>query len=160
VQWLIRSASLPVVLLVVGCAAKPQAAGQASTVPAPNPRNPVIVHIVNQHRTITISSSSQGLLYSMKDANGNMQITDARSEKFAALEPELYQQIKHYIAVHADDAPIPSAGFDAPIPTADTHGSTPPLNGERRTFRGSGSTADEFKRTAERPFPTAREDAE
>ena len=155
---LIYGASLSAMLLAIGCAAKPQAASKAS-VPQPDPRNPVIVHIVNQHRTITVSSSPRGLLYSMKDAHGNMQIADATEQQFQELQPELYHNIKHYIAVHADDAPVISAGRDAEaIPWSGVDSPTPSLNLDKRG-RVSGVNADQFKRTSERPFPTARHDA-
>ena len=120
----ILGASLIVSLvLLAGCGAKPQAAGTVATKPdAATPRNPVIVHVVSQSQTITISSSPQGLLYSLKDADGRVQIADATTQEFAELRPELYQQIKHYIAVHADDAPLPEADAGlAPVPTAINH---------------------------------------
>ena len=161
------------VLVGVGCAAKPHAGRtpSASTSSAAAPADPSkkdIVHIVSRNRTVTVSSSSRGLLYSLKDADGHVQIADATEQRFAELEPELYQNIKRYIAAKNDDAPIPSAsrGFavpggesDAPIPTADIRRDGPAIH--PRTFRGgtSGTGVDQFNRTAERPFPTAREDA-
>jgi type IV pilus biogenesis protein CpaD/CtpE len=116
VRKLILGAAL---IAMVGCAAKPQATATTAA-PAADPRNKIIVHIVNQHQTITVTSSPSGLLYSLKDPQGHVQIADATPAKFAELQPQLYQQIKHYIAVHADDAPIPSADLTAPIPSADT----------------------------------------
>ena len=153
---LLLTASLSMSFLIVGCAAKPRATtgspAAAAGAPAPDPRNKVIVNIVDQHRTITVTSSPNGLLYSLKDPNGHLQIADATPEKFAELQPELYQQIQNYIAVHADDAPIAAGEVDASIRTADS---------DRRSFRGSSSgvSSDKFKRTTDRPFPTAREDA-
>ena len=161
-------------LAIVGCAAKPEAASKANTTaaaaPAPDPSGKDIVHIVSRNRTVTVTSSSRGLLYSLKDADGRVQIADATERRFAELEPELYQNIKHYIAVQNDNTPVPSAGidaaiptagFDAPIPTADVRHDGPSLTRQPRRFRGStsGVGVDQFNQTADRPFPTAREDA-
>ena len=103
---------------MVGCAAKPRAANPVAA--KPDPKNPVIVHIVSQKETVTVSSSPNGLLYSLKDANGRLMIADATADEFQELQPQLYQNIKHYIAVKSDDAPIPSADVipSTPIPTA------------------------------------------
>src|SRR5688572_14266618 len=158
-------------VVIVGCAAKPQAKATASApAPAPDPSRKDIVHIVSRNRTVTVTSSSRGLLYSLKDADGRVQIADATERRFAELEPELYQNIKHYIAVQNDNTPVPSAGidaaiptagFDAPIPTADVRHDGPSLTRQPRRFRGStsGVGVDQFNQTADRPFPTAREDA-
>ena len=109
-----------------GLSAKPQADGAGA--PATATEGKVIVHIVSQHQTVTVSSGPQGLLYSLKGEDGAMMIANATPEKFAELQPELYRNMQHYIAVHADDAPIVSAGIDppplptgrrdAPVPTA------------------------------------------
>ena len=159
---LILGASVLMSVVIVGCAAKPQAKATASApAPAPDPSRKDIVHIVSRNRTVTVTSSSRGLLYSLKDGDGRVQIADATETKFAELEPELYQNIKHYIAVHNDDAPIPSADV-APIPWSGTDTPSPSINDRPRTFRGgtSGTSSDQFNRTADRPFPTAREDAD
>jgi hypothetical protein len=60
------------------------------------------------------------------------------------------------------DAAIPTTGSDAPIPTADVRHDGPSVNGPGKTFRGStgGANTDSFQRTSDRPFPTAREDAD
>ena len=151
--------------VMVGCATKPQAvrtAGAApaqSIAPAADPRNKEIVSIVSQHQTITVTSSPNGLLYSLKDPNGHVQIAEATPEKFAELQPQLYQQIQNYIAVHADDAPIPSVSVNGPgVPLNRLE---PTATREPAVFRSplKSSSSDDFKRTAERPFPTAREDA-
>ena len=151
-------------LVIAGCAAKPKAhsstpTATAAATPAPvaaDPHNKVIVHIVSQHQTITVSSSPHGLLYSLKDPNGRVQIADATQEEFAELRPELYHQIKNYIAVHADDAPIPSAGIDAAIPLDRLE---PTATREPVIFRSPLKSSDQFKQTADHPFPTARQDA-
>ena len=170
---LVLAASLSCSLLIAGCAAKPHASTTptAAASPAPtqslsrtlaatppsDPNNKVIVHIVSQHQTITVTSSPKGLLYSLKDPNGHVQIAEATPAKFAELQPQLYQQIQHYIAVHADDAPIPSASVDS-------NGGVPLHRLEPTATRGpavfpSPLKSDQFNQTAERPFPTAREDA-
>jgi len=185
VRKLIMAASLSCSLLFVGCAAKPQAKNSTPTATASvaptdanaraqsstpsidttapaDPKNKVIVHIVSQHQTITVTSGPTGLLYSLKDPNGHVQIADATPAKFAELQPQLYQQIQSYIAVHADDAPITSAGSDVPIPTASVDSGIPTADRHQKSFAPSMKSpvsSDQFNRTAERPFPTAREDA-
>jgi hypothetical protein len=163
VRKLLFGASLSCSLLFIGCAAKPHATPTAATAAAAtpaaaDPRNKVIVHIVSQHQTITVTSSPQGLLYSLKDPNGHVQIAEATPERFAELQPQLYHQIQNYIAVHADDAPIPSASVDGPIPTGSGDAI---VSSATRRMTGSVSPiqSEDFKRTSERPFPTAREDA-
>ena len=149
--------------VVVGCAAKPQAASKSSATAATaaDPSRKDIVHIVSRNRTVTVTSSSRGLLYSLKDADGRVQIADATEAKFAELQPELYRNIKQYIAVKTDDAPIATGSAGEAIPTADVRTDRPSFNEPARTFRGgtSGAKIDQFNRTADRPFPTAREDA-
>ena len=152
-------------LVMVGCAAKPQAAKTAgaapaqTAAPAADPRNKVIVSIVSQHQTITVTSSPNGLLYSLKDPNGHVQIAEATPEQFAELQPQLYHQIQNYIAVHADDAPIPSVSVNGPGVSLDRL--QPTATREPAVFRSplKSSSSDDFKRTSDRPFPTAREDA-
>ena len=115
----IVGASLSFALLIAGCAAKPHArttAKSAEATATPDPRNKVIVHIVSQRQTITVTSSPQGLLYSLKHPDGRVQLADATEARFAELRPELFRQIKHYIAVHADDAPLPADAGMAPVP--------------------------------------------
>ncbi|MEA2734120.1 MAG: hypothetical protein QOE14_571 [Humisphaera sp.] len=163
-------------LAMVGCAAKPRATTRTETAaatPAParksaiastltvappsDPNNKVIVSIVSQHQTITVTSSPNGLLYSLKDPQGHVQIADATPAKFAELQPELYQQIQHYIAVHADDAPIPSATVDTGVPL---NRSEPTATREPASFRSPKASfhSDSFKRASDRPFPAARRD--
>jgi hypothetical protein len=151
-------------LLMVGCAAKAQSRSSATNTTAASaapaaadPNNKVIVHIVSQHQTITVTSSPNGLLYSLKDPNGHVQIAEATPEKFAELQPHLYQQIQNYIAVHADDAPIPSASINGP--GVGLNRLEPTATREPAVFPSPIKSSDDFKRTADRPFPTAREDA-
>ena len=107
--------SVAMSMLMAGCAARPHADSAAGA--AVESTHPVIVHIVSRSQTITIRSSPGGLLYSLKDASGKVMVADATASKFAELEPELYGHIRHSIAVHADDAPIPAAG-DVLVPIA------------------------------------------
>lgn len=106
--------------LIGGCAAKPPARPAAASAPRPAPSvgssNPVIVHVVSRDQTVTISSSPQGLRYSLKDADGRVHVADFTAQRFAALQPELYRQLRHYIAVYADDAPLPADAGMAPVP--------------------------------------------
>ena len=106
-------------MLALGaCASQPPAAASAPAADAAGSKT--IVHIVSQNQTVTVSSSPTGLRYSLKDSGGRVLLADASAEKFAELHPELYQNIRHYIAVKSDDAPIPSATIVAPrrIPSA------------------------------------------
>ena len=117
-----------------------------------------IVHIKSRSQSVTVSSSPRGLLYSVADINGKVLVADASEREFAELQPALYRNIKSYIAVHADAEPALAdgpegeawSGMDAPSPRlkANTNGGV-----------SSGTVSDQFRRTSERPFPTAREDA-
>jgi hypothetical protein len=73
----------------------------------------IIVHIVSREETVTIKSGPKSLLYSLTGTDGKIVIADATPDKFAELRPELYRNMKHFIAVHADasDA-IGFAGMD------------------------------------------------
>jgi hypothetical protein len=123
-----RSVVLAALVCVMpfGCASKPKApppedgvTALAAPVGATTPAgNPVIVHIVSRNKTVTISSGPDGLLYSMKDADGKFAIAEATASEFEKLEPDLYRNIRNYVAVEADDAPLPAASIDGPIPTA------------------------------------------
>ena len=153
-----------VCLTMFGCTPQPQAATHAgraeaasvATTAVDTSKNKVIVQIVSQEQTIIVTSSPTGLLYSLKDASGNLQIADASETKFAELQPELFRNIKSYIAVHADDSPAiadgpegePWSGLDAPNPRLKAN-----MNGGVT----SGAVGDQFHRTSERPFLDARE---
>ena len=103
-------------LAILGCA-KPSAAppsaaeapvmkpGQALSPErmAGDPKHPAIVHVVSRDQVITVRSGPDGPLYSIKDAGGQILLADATGAQFEAQHPDLYRQIRHYIAVKADD---------------------------------------------------------
>src|SRR5438552_16615395 len=69
-------------------------------------KHPVIVHIVSRNQTVTVRCGEKGLLYSLTSADGKVMIADATPDKFAQLQPELYRQLRGYIAVKAEAAPV------------------------------------------------------
>ena len=76
-------------------------------------KHPVIVHIVSRNQTVTVRCGEKSLLYSLTGADGKVVIADATPDKFAQLQPELYHQIRGYIAVQAEAAPVLYDGADA-----------------------------------------------
>jgi hypothetical protein len=110
----IAIASLTVLIGLVnglGCQhAKPPA---AAAPPPPEPATPffvkdttgrVIVHVVSRHETITVKSGDHGVTYTVMGRDGTMILADATDAEFEKANPQLYQQIRHYIAVQADSA--------------------------------------------------------
>lgn len=69
-----------------------------------DPQRPVIVHVVSRDRTITVKSSKDGLLYSLTGTDGKVLVADAMPQKFAELHPDLYRNVRQYIAVKNDDS--------------------------------------------------------
>jgi len=131
------AATLAGVILVCGCAKKAEQSQRPTTPPphaaadegiifkpgqslAPeqmaDPRYPAIVHVVSRGHVVTVRSGPDGLLYSMKDATGQTVLADATGPELKRQHPELYQAIRHYIAVEADAAPAVQA--DRPVPDA------------------------------------------
>ena len=88
--------------VLAGCATKTK--NPAAAAPAPQPENPVIVRLVNQHQTVTITAGRDGSgpLYSVTDANGKTIVARATLEELKTNHPDLYRQIEPSIAVHAD----------------------------------------------------------
>src|SRR4051812_14927511 len=80
-----------------------------------DPKHPVIVHIVSRDQTITMKAGEKGLLYSLIATDGKVMIADATSDKFAELQPELYRNIRSYIAVKNDDSPATPALADLSV---------------------------------------------
>ena len=101
------------------------AAPAPAPVIAPDTTGKVIVHIVSRNQTITVKSGQHGVVYSVRDAAGKLMLADATPQEFEQYDPQLFNQIKHYIAVQAD----PSAAIEASgdvrgvpvgVPTADS----------------------------------------
>ncbi len=72
----------------------------------------IIVHIVSRNETVTVKSGPKGLLYSVTGTDGHVAIADATPDKLAELRPDLFKQLRQYIAVEADA----SDATDAPLP--------------------------------------------
>ncbi|MBA3273184.1 MAG: hypothetical protein H0T11_04835 [Chthoniobacterales bacterium] len=111
-------------LLLGGCAARTSEiarpsksparspiAGKPSTRPAlarsipipPGDDNlPVIVHIVRHDRVLTVKSGPDGLLYSMRGEKDEILLADATEAQFEQANPQLYRELRHYMAVQAD----------------------------------------------------------
>jgi hypothetical protein len=67
---------------------------------------PAIVHIVSRNQTLTVRSGKAELLYSLTGTDGKTIVADATAEKFAQLHPELYRQVRQFIAVKSDESEI------------------------------------------------------
>ena len=63
---------------------------------------PAIVHIVSRNQTLTGRSGKAGLLYSLTSTDGQVLVADASAEKFQKLHPELFRQVRQFIAVKND----------------------------------------------------------
>jgi hypothetical protein len=98
----------------IGCAHR-----AAAPVAKISPSNPAIVHVVSRDQTLTISSGPSGLLYSLRDGEGKVMIADATPSQFAELQPELYRNVQHYIAVHNDENYLIVGEEETPVPIAD-----------------------------------------
>src|SRR5205823_14330868 len=71
-----------------------------------DPKHPVIVHIVSRDQTLTVKSGEHGLLYSLTAINGKTLIADATPETFARLQPELYRNVRNFIAAKTDERSV------------------------------------------------------
>lgn len=82
---------------------------------------PAIVHIVSRNQTLTVRSGKAGLLYSLTGTDGKILVADASAEKFAELHPEMYRQVRQFIAVKNDMTDIGAfdAAATAGVPIAD-----------------------------------------
>ncbi len=76
----------------------------ARTIPvAPgDDKHPVIVHIVRYDRVITVKSGPDGLLYSMRGESDEVLLADATEAQFEQGNPQLYRELRQYMAVQAD----------------------------------------------------------
>jgi hypothetical protein len=76
------------------------------TLPAAIARNnangPAIVHIVSRNQTLTVRSGKTGLLYSLTGTDGKILVADATAKDFAESHPDLYRQVRQFIAVQTD----------------------------------------------------------
>ncbi len=120
-----KSIAIAAVTLLIGLGCKHEQVATVSPKPAPQPvfvpdtTGKVIVHIVSRNQTITVKSGTNGVVYSLRDAQGKVMLADATPEEFKRVDPQLFNQIQHYIAVQADTAEAIEASGDvraAPVP--------------------------------------------
>jgi hypothetical protein len=83
-------------MVAVGCAAKtsPKAAAEA-------PQGLVIVRLVGQHQSITVTSGPDGPLYSAQTADGQPIVANATLEELRADHPEIYRFVEPGVAADA-----------------------------------------------------------
>src|SRR5262245_25151163 len=79
--------------------AAPVAAAPPAPVLAKDTTGKVIVHIVSRNQTITVKSGEHGVVYSVRDAEGELTLADATPEEFQRVDPVLFNQIQHSMAV-------------------------------------------------------------
>src|SRR5688572_19503094 len=79
-----------------GCAAttSPKAAVEA-------PQGPVIVRLVGQHQSITVTSGPDGPLYTAQTADGQPIVANATLEELRADHPEIYRFVEPGVAADA-----------------------------------------------------------
>jgi len=83
----------------------PQERSQAqiqAAAPAPDTTGKVIVHIVSRNQTITVKSGEHGVVYSIRDSQGKLILADATPQQLEQYDPQLFRQLRNYIAVQAD----------------------------------------------------------
>ena len=87
----------------------------ASAPVAQTKENPVIVHIVNRHNTITVRATGHGPLYSVTDKSGKTLVASATLADLRANHPDLYRQIAPALA---DESATASNSTDHPHSTS------------------------------------------
>jgi hypothetical protein len=87
--------------LVVGCASRtaPPAAEPAAR--SVDPQGPVIVRLVGQHPTITVTSTPDGPRYSAKANDGRTIVANATLDELRAQHPEIYKYVEPGVALDA-----------------------------------------------------------
>ena len=103
------SVLMGVLVVIAGCAAhRPQKA--VATAPddvATAPQGPVIVRLVGQHQTVTVTSGPDGPLYTAQTADGRTIVANATLAQLRTENPEVYQFIEPAMAM---DASVDGAG--------------------------------------------------
>ena len=77
-----------------------------------DPKHRTIVHIVSRDQTITVKSGERGLLYSLTGTDGKLIVADATPQKFAELQPELYRQVRTFVAAKTDESSVVATAGD------------------------------------------------
>src|SRR3712207_29416 len=96
----LATATLLVIVFVLGCIhTKP-----VQQAKAPQDENPVIVRLISQHQTVTITAdrAGRGPLYSVTDKSGRTLIANATADELRAAHPEIYRQLEPAIAGKED----------------------------------------------------------
>ena len=91
---------------ITGCAAhrpeKPVATAPDEAAAAPRgPQGPVIVRLVGQHQTVTVTSGPDGPLYTAQTADGRTIVANATLAQLRTENPEVYQFIEPAMAMDA-----------------------------------------------------------
>ena len=104
----------------VGCASRRETPPRAAAAPSPaevmagarTPEGPVIVRLVGQHPTITVTSSPHGPRYSARSKDGRAIVSGATLEELQANHPDLAKFVRPGIAVDAsaDTPPLEDLG--------------------------------------------------
>ena len=107
----------------VGCASRRDTSPRAAATPSPaapaevtagtrTPEGPVIVRLVGQHPTITVTSSPDGPRYSARSKDGQAIVSGATLEELQANHPDLAKFVRPGIAVDAsaDTPPLENLG--------------------------------------------------
>jgi hypothetical protein len=90
-------------LIAAGCIQRsPRAADAAAWSAAVAPRGPVIVHLVGQHQTITVTAGPDGPLYNARTTAGLPIVANATLKELREQHPEVYRVVEPTMAVHAD----------------------------------------------------------
>ena len=96
-------------MVALGCAGK---GTQPAAVEAA--RGPVIVRLVGQHQTITVTSGPDGPLYTAQTTAGQTIVANATLEQLRQEHPEVYRFVEPSIAVQADVGPaVPDRSLPA-----------------------------------------------
>jgi hypothetical protein len=92
------------VMLAGGCAHSSRQTARNSPT-NDDPRGPVIVRLVGQHQTVTVTSGPDGPLYTAEDANGKMIVANASLAELREGHPEVYQFIEPSFAAESSVNP-------------------------------------------------------
>lgn len=124
----VTSTALVCVLVVVaGCAAHPPkpVATKSINESAAAPQGPVIVRLVGQHQTVTVTSGPDGPLYTAQTKDGRTIVANATLAELRTQNPEIYQFIEPAMAM--------DASIDGARPRQERSGSTGGVNADRFT---------------------------
>jgi len=114
-ETLTLSAAFALSGLVGGLKAPPGTLPASAVAMKADTQHPVIVHIVSRDKTLTVKAGQHGMLYSLTSKEGKVLIADATQAKFAELQPEMFRQIRQYMAVATDQSNV----LDASVDTSD-----------------------------------------